>query len=98
MSSAVGLSNWKFNSEGLPSEATYPYLAANWQSGDFYSSVSNCSDFSKIIPFPPNTVLQSYYNLTNDQLKELLMYSPVAIAMYSNSTFDSYQSGVYSCQ
>jgi hypothetical protein len=82
-------------SKKTPLLSTFPYTAG--LRGSFQPTQGICST-GQGIQFPPNTIVNTYYNVSSEKLKELIMNGPVAAMYYGTErAFSSYSTGIYSC-
>lgn len=78
----------------MPNETTSPYIASSWgTSGKPNTNI--CSTPAKN-PIPPATPNQ-FMSVTDDQLKAMLVKSPIVVGIYAGTALDHYSSGVFSC-
>ena len=88
---------------GLPTEATYPYLAGNYgTAAGFPNSIGTCSNTNNFhqVVFPSNNshaLWFRYDNISSSAIQTLLERGSLVVAFAVESTFYSYSSGVYSC-
>ena len=88
---------------GLPLETTYPYAGYSYGSGNSVpNTISNCASTSnfKQAKFPTNNSNPLWYrydNLTSSSIEKLLNRGTLVVAIYADSTFMYYSSGVFSC-
>ncbi len=82
---------------GIPTEADYPYAAANFGSTASTPTTSGiCAATNKVIDTTLNGTYQgNYQDLTALQIKEMISFAPVSVAIFANGTFFQYSSGVY---
>jgi len=80
--------------KGLPNMTTYPYKAARMENG--LPRTSNICSASPKNTLSPQPKVKSYYNISNANLKSLLVNSPV-LASVDASDWSDYNSGVFSC-
>jgi cathepsin L len=88
---------------GLPLESTYPYAGYSFGTGNSApSTIGSCSSTSdfKQINFPSNNSKPLWYrydNITSSSIETLLQRGTLVVAIYADSTFMSYSSGIFSC-
>lgn len=85
---------------GIPTETDFPYVAGNFGSANATPTTPNiCNSNNTFIRDSSlgGVYNQSYRNLTHEQMKDIISYAPIAVAMYAKSTpdFMSYSGGVY---
>lgn len=88
---------------GLPDETTYPYAGYSFgSSSSVPNTISSCSSTSNFhqVKFPTNgsnPLWYRYDNITSSSIETLLTRGTLIVAIYADSTFMSYRSGVFSC-
>lgn len=84
-------------SSGIPLESAYPYAAGNFGStAGTPTTAGICAETNKINDTTLAGAYQgNYENLTALQIKEMVSFAPIAVAIFANGTFFQYSSGVY---
>lgn len=83
---------------GAPSESSYPYTAINY-SGSTYPITPDICKASPTYLYaknPNDTTLSVYQNVSNSDMKALLVNGPVGVLFYANTAFQAYKSGIFS--
>lgn len=81
---------------GLPSEREFGYRAGKMTKG-MPSTAGICTT----MVFVKDTTINgkyvgNYFSVSNNDMKTLISYAPVAVALYSTKAFLSYKSGIFS--
>lgn len=82
---------------GMPSEASYPYLASGYVGTGFPTSDNICSSTKTQASTAPDYQEDNYGStLTSTVLQQMLQFGPVSVAIYAPSSLSAYSSGVFS--
>jgi hypothetical protein len=82
----VGPAGLLANDYGIPLESTYPYINENYDNISAKTTPGICNA-NKTVMYnadPSATELYYYLDVSNNQLKTLLNYSPVGVLIYAN--------------